>query len=48
MRRSRGKRYDNERKLNIKKVIAVIIAILVIIMFVVGIKEILKDRPKTN
>lgn len=31
-----------------KKVIAVIIAILVVIMFVIGIKELLKDRPKTN
>ena len=44
----KGKRYDTEPKLNIKKVIAVIIAILVVIMFVVGIKEILKDRPMTN
>ena len=46
--RNRGKRYNGEKKLNIKKVIAVIIAILVIIMFVIGIKEILKDRPITN
>jgi len=48
MRRSRGRRYDNERKLNIKKVIAVIIAILVVVMFVIGIKEILTNKPKTN
>lgn len=48
MSRSRGRRYDNEKKLNIKKVIAVIIAILVIIMFVVGIKELLKESPKIN
>lgn len=48
MGRSKGRRYDNERKLNIKKVIAVIIAILVIIMFFVGIKELLKNKPKTN
>lgn len=48
MARSRGRRYDNEKKLNVKKVIAVIIAILVIIMFVVGIKVILKDKPNTN
>ena len=41
---SRGKRYDDEPKLNIKKVIAVIIAILVVIMFVIGIKELLKPR----
>jgi len=45
---SRGKRYDAEPKLNIKKVIAVIIAILVIIMFVVGIKELLSDKKNTK
>ena len=44
MSRSKGKRYDTEAKLNIKKVIAVIIAILVIIMFVIGIRELLKER----
>lgn len=48
MSRSKGKRYDVEPKLNIKKVIAVIMAILVIIMFVVGINEILKDKSTTN
>ena len=48
MPKSKGKRYDSERKLNIKKVIAVIIAILVMAMFVIGIKEILRDRPITN
>ena len=31
---SRGKRYDTEPKLNMKKVFAVIIAIAVIIMFI--------------
>ena len=31
---SRGKRYDEEPKLNIKKVFAVIIAIIVIIMLI--------------
>ena len=46
---SRGKRFDNEgKKLNKKKVFAVIVAILVIIMFFMGIKELLKDKPKTN
>lgn len=45
---SRGKRYDNERKLNKKKVFAVIVAFLVIIMFVVGIRELLKGDKKTN
>ena len=48
MSRSRGKRYDTEAKLNKKKVAAVIIAILVIIMFVIAIKEILKDKPETS
>ena len=31
---SRGKRYNGEAKLNMKKVLAVIIALLVIVMFV--------------
>ena len=45
----RARRYnDDEKKLNVKKVAAVVIAILVIIMFFVGIKEILKDKPNTN
>ena len=34
---SRGKRYDGEQKLNLKKVFAVVIAIAVIIMFFIGI-----------
>lgn len=38
---SRGKRYETESKLNIKKVFAVIIAIAVLIMFVIGIKTLL-------
>ena len=42
---SRGRRYDSEPKLNIKKVIAVIIAIAVIVMFVLAIKGLLsKDE----
>ena len=46
---SRAKRFnDEDRHLNIKKVAAVIIAILVIIMFFFGIKELLKDKPVTN
>ena len=44
---SRGKRY-NKRKLNMKKVFAVIIAIIVIAMFFIGMKELLKGSPKTN
>lgn len=47
-RGARAKRYNDEPKLNMKKVVAVIIAILVIIMFVIGIRELIKDRPKTN
>lgn len=41
---SRGKRYDKEQKLNIKKVIAVIMAIAVVIMFVIGIKTLLTQE----
>ena len=44
---SRGKRYNDEQKLNIKKVFAVIIAIVVIIMFFVGIKNLLKKEEVT-
>ena len=46
---SRGRRYNNdERKINKKKVFAVIIAIIVIAMFVIGMKELLKGSSKTN
>lgn len=31
---SRGKRYNGEAKLNMKKVLAVLVALLVIVMFV--------------
>lgn len=41
---SRGKRYNEEKKLNMKKVWAVIIAILVIIMFFVVIGNLLSDQ----
>lgn len=44
---SKGKRYDNsEHKLNIKKVVAVIIAILVIIMFAIILVKLV--QPKNN
>ena len=43
----RGRRFDAEPKLNLKKVFAVIIALLVIVMFVIGIKELLKDNKNT-
>lgn len=38
---SRGKRYDTEPKLNLKKVIATIIAIAVITMFIISLKNLL-------
>lgn len=43
---SKGKRYEGEPKLNLKKVFAVIIAIAVIIMFIIGIKKLI--TPKEN
>ncbi|MBR6504613.1 MAG: WG repeat-containing protein [Clostridia bacterium] len=45
-RRRKGRRYDNEPKLNIKKVIAVILVLAVIIMFVVAIKKLLNTTDK--
>lgn len=46
---NKGKRYNGEQKLNMKKVFAVIIAIIVIIMFFIGIKKILKkDESAVN
>lgn len=44
MSRSKGRRYDTEAKLNLKKVVAVIIAILVIAMFIIGLRELLKQQ----
>ena len=41
---SRGKRYEGEPKLNIKKVFAVLIAIAVIVMFVIGIKKLFSSE----
>lgn len=45
---SRGRRYNNEPKLNIKKVIAVIVAIAVIVMFVIAIKKLLNSDSSSN
>ena len=45
-RHAKGKRYDTTGKLNIKKVIAVIIAIAVFIMVIVGIKTLLETDTK--
>lgn len=44
---SRGKRYNGERQLNMKKVVGVIVVILLLILFVVGIKKILKADKET-
>lgn len=44
MGRSRGRRYNQEKKLNLKKVFAVIIAILVICMFILGIKLLISNH----
>lgn len=42
MSKNRGRRYDNEPKLNLKKVIGVILALAVIVMIVVSIVNIVK------
>ena len=45
---SKGKRYDGERKLNVKKIFGVIIAIAVIIMIIISIKNIVKKSNMLN
>ena len=45
---SRGKRYNGEQKLNIKKVFAVILAIAVIVMFVIGINKLFNTESSTQ
>ncbi len=45
---SRGRRYDGEQKLNLKKVFAVIIAIAVIIMFFIGISRLFSSDGNTT
>ena len=45
---SRGRRYSHEPKLNIKKVIAVIVAFAVIIMFIIAIKNLLNSESSAN
>ena len=45
---SRGRRYDEEPKLNMKKVFAVAIAIIVIIMFIFIIKGLLSKDTTTG
>ncbi len=44
----RGRRYDAEPKLNVKKIIAVIVFILVIVIFVLGIKYSLENHTGTT
>ena len=46
--RNRGRRYTEEPKLNIKKVIAVIIAIIVIVMFVVLLRKLLINESTSS
>ncbi len=41
-----GRRYEKEPKLNMKKVIGVIVAIIVIIMCIVSIKMLLEPKPE--
>lgn len=43
---SRGRRYSNEPKLNIKKVIAVIMILAIIVLFIVAITKLLKSDKK--
>ena len=49
---NKGKRYDADRELNIKKVVAVIIAFAVIVMFIVGLikgmEKYLEPKVKEN
>ena len=45
---ARGKRYDNGSKLNIKKVIAVIVFLVVIAMFIIGIRTLLTTHTKST
>lgn len=45
---NKGRRYETNGELNIKKVVAVIIAFAVIIMFVVGLIKILSTKPKED
>ena len=47
MGRVKGKRYDNERKLNVKKVIAFIVAIIVLIMVGISFKNLLSSGKES-
>lgn len=43
---SRGKRYNDEQKLNLKKVFAAIAVVAVIILFIIGIKNLTKKKEQ--
>ena len=45
---SRGKRYSSEAKLNIKKVIAVILIMVVIVMFMIAIRKLIQSDENNN
>jgi len=45
---SRGRRYNSEPKLNIKKVIAVAVAVILIIMFIIAIKSLLSSDSSAS
>ena len=45
---SSGKRYDAERKLNVKKIIGTIIAFAVIVMVIISIKKLLEPKETQN
>ena len=45
---SRGRRYDDAPKLNVKKVLATIVAIIVLFMFIISIKNLLTNAPITK
>ena len=45
---SGGTRYDQEPKLNIKKVVATVVALIVVIMMVISLKNLISRPPKTK
>lgn len=45
---SRGRRYDDEQKLNLKKVFGLIVIVVLIVFFVVGINNLLKKQTETT
>ena len=44
----RARRYDSDSKLNVKKIIAVAVLLLVVIMFCVGIKSLLQSHSSSK